>query len=122
METYDEQFIHPDQGVERYWQLEPPSAETVWEAFRPQTVTPSGRRSADIGVLGVNVIAAEDGTIFFVQHLFNISDILGRASKIVLVIGIERVVQDRDAAAFVARSQARYGTLSVALGVPRRTA
>ncbi|OQY21414.1 MAG: sn-glycerol-3-phosphate dehydrogenase subunit C [Anaerolineaceae bacterium 4572_32.2] len=120
VETYDEQFVHPDQGVERYWQLEPPSAETAWEAFRPQAITPSPRQSTDIGVLGVNVAAAKDGTVFFVQHLFNISDILERASKIVLVIGVERVVRDRDAAAFVARSQARYGALSVALGVPRR--
>ena len=120
VETYDGQFIHPDQGVERYWQLEPPSAEATWEAFRPQSINPSAQRSTDIGVLGVNVIAAEDGTVFFVQHLFNISEILGRASKVVLVIGVERVVRDRDAASFVAQSQARYGAPSVALRVPRR--
>jgi glycerol-3-phosphate dehydrogenase subunit C len=120
VETYDGQFIHPDQGVERYWQLELPSAEAAWEAFRPQSITPPAHRSADIGVLGVNVIAADDGTVFFVQHLFNISEILGRASKVVLVIGVERVVRDREAAAFVARAQARYGALSVALGVPHR--
>jgi glycerol-3-phosphate dehydrogenase subunit C len=71
-------------------------------------------------VLGVNVIAAEDGTVFFVQHLFNISEILEQASQVVLVIGVERVVRDREAAAFVARAQARYGALSVALGVPCR--
>jgi glycerol-3-phosphate dehydrogenase subunit C len=120
VDTYDEQFIHPDEGVERYWQLESPSAEAAWEAFRPQAISQSGHQSTDIGVLGVNVIAAEDGTVFFVQHLFNIAEILGQASRVVLVIGVERVVRDRDAAAFVARSQARYGAASVALGVPRR--
>jgi glycerol-3-phosphate dehydrogenase subunit C len=123
VETYDEQFIHPDQGVERYWQLESHtdiSEETAWEAFRPQAIQSSAQRSADIGVLGVNVIAAEDGTVFFVQHLFNISEILERASQIILVIGVERVVRDRDAAKFVAQAQARYGAPSVALGVPRR--
>ena len=120
VETYDEQFIHPDQGVERYWQLDLSSVEAAWETFRPQPVHLSPHPSTDIGVFGVNVIAAEDGTVFFVQHLFNISEILERASKVVLVIGVERVVRDRDAATFVARAQARYGALSVALGIPRR--
>ncbi len=120
VETYDGQFIHPDQGVDRYWQLDLSSAEAAWEAFRPQSIHFSPQQSTDIGVLGVNVIAAEDGTVFFIQHLFNISEILARASKLVLVIGVEHVVRDRDAATFVARAQARYGTLSVALGVPRR--
>jgi glycerol-3-phosphate dehydrogenase subunit C len=120
VETYDGQFVHPDQGVERYWQLEQPSTEAAWQAFQPQSIRFSAQPAADIGVLGVNVIAADDGTVFFVQHLFNISEILGRAREVVLVIGVERVVRDRDAALFVARAQARYGALSVALGVPRR--
>jgi glycerol-3-phosphate dehydrogenase subunit C len=120
VETYDGQFTHPEQGVERYWQLDLTSAEATWDAFHPRSIDSSHRQSTDIGVLGVNVIAAEDGTILLVQHLFNISEILRRASKLVLVIGVEHVVRDRDAAIFVARAQARYGTLSVALGVPRR--
>jgi hypothetical protein len=90
VETYDGQFSHPDQGVERYWQLELPSAEAVWEAFRPQAIKllwpqsadPSARLKTSIGVLGVNVIAADDGTVFFVQHLFNISEILEQASQV----------------------------------------
>ncbi len=120
VDTYDEQFIHPDQGVERYWQLEPPSTKAAWEAFRPQSSNPPTHQSTDVGVLGVNVISAQDGTVFFVQHLFNISEILERASKVVLVVGVERVMRDTDAAAFVARAQARYGAPSVALNVPRR--
>lgn len=120
VETYDGQFRHPGQGVERYWQLEPPSPRAAWEAFHPQSVALSTRESADVGVLGVNAIAAEDRTVCFVQHLFNISEIVRQASDVVLVVGVERVVRDRDAAALVARSQARYGVTSVALGVPRR--
>jgi glycerol-3-phosphate dehydrogenase subunit C len=120
VETYDRQFTHPDQGVERYWQLDLSSAEAAWEAFHPQPVHLSPQQSADVGVVGVNVIAADDATVCFVQHLFNISEILGRSGKVILVIGVERVVRDRDAATFVARAQARYGSLSVALGVPRR--
>jgi glycerol-3-phosphate dehydrogenase subunit C len=120
VESYDGQFIHPDHGVDRYWQLDLSSAQAAWEAFRPQPVHLTPKQSTDIGVLGVNAIAAEDGSVFFVQHLFNISEILERASKVVLVIGVERVVRDGDAAMLVARAQGRYGALSVALGVPRR--
>jgi glycerol-3-phosphate dehydrogenase subunit C len=120
VETYDRQYRHPDQGVERYWQLDLLSSEATWEAFRRQSIRLSTQPSTDIGLLGVNVIAAEDGTVCFVQHLFNISEILERASKVVLVVGVERVVRDRDAATFVARAQAHYGALSVALGIPRR--
>jgi glycerol-3-phosphate dehydrogenase subunit C len=119
-ETYDGQYAHPDQGVERYWQLDLSSAEAAWEGFRPQRVRVSPQPSTAIGVLGVNVIAAEDGTVCFVQHLFNISEILEQASTVVLVIGVEHVVRDRDAVMFVAQAQARYGLLSVALSVPRR--
>jgi len=120
VDTYDQQFVHPDQGVDRYWQLSPLLPEAVWEAFRPQAISSSAQRSADIGVLGVNAIAAQDGTVVFVQHLFNISEILARASKVVLVVGVERVVRDYDAAEFMARAQARYGARSVALKLPRR--
>jgi L-lactate utilization protein LutB len=65
--------------------------------------------------LGVNAIAAEDGPVSFVQHLFNISEILEQTSKVVLVIGMERVVRDVEAATFVAQAQARLGALSVAV-------
>jgi hypothetical protein len=61
--------------VERYWQLEPPSAETVWEAFRSQAIIPLSHRSADIGAPGVNVIAAEDGTVFSYGTCMNTRDI-----------------------------------------------
>ncbi len=120
VETYDGQFVRPGQGVERYWQLSLASAQAAWEAFGPQAVQLSAQDSGDIAVLGVNTVSAEDGTVLFVQHLFNITETLRNASQIVLVIGVERVVRDRDAATFVARAQARYGALSVALGLPRR--
>lgn len=120
VQTYNEQFVHPAKGIERYWQLDLLSAEAAWEAFCSQFLRGAPPLAADVGVLGVNAIAAEDGAVFFVQHLNNITEILARASKLVLVVGVEHVARDRDAASFVARAQARYGALSVALGVPRR--
>jgi len=120
VQTYDGQFAHPEHGVERYWQLELISSSAAWQAFCSQTVLTSSHLTADIGVLGVNAISAEDGAVHFVQHLDNISQILARASKVVLVVGVEHVARNREAATFVARSQARYGALSVALSVPRR--
>jgi glycerol-3-phosphate dehydrogenase subunit C len=120
VQTYDEQFVHPAQGVERYWQLDLVSAEAAWQAFCSQFLQRAPHLTADVGVLGVNAIAADDGAVFFVQHLGNITEILARASKLVLVVGVEHVARDRDAAALVAKAQARYGALSVALCVSRR--
>ena len=41
VETYDGQFAHPEQGVERYWQLDLGSAGAAWRAFHPQPVQAS---------------------------------------------------------------------------------
>jgi glycerol-3-phosphate dehydrogenase subunit C len=120
VQTYDEQYIHPAKGVERYWQLDLVSAEAAWQAFCSQFLQRAPHLTADVGVLGVNAISAEDGSVFFVQHLGNITEILERARQLVLVVGVEHVARDRDAAAMVCRAQARYGALSVALGVSRR--
>ena len=120
VQTYDEQYVHPAQGVERYWQLDLVSTQAAWQAFCSQFLQRAPHLTAGIGVLGVNAIAAEDGAVFFVQHLSNITEILARASKLVLVVGVDHVARDRDAAALVARAQARYGALSVALCVSRR--
>ena len=35
VETYDGQFTHPDEGVERYWQLELPSPEATKKVLHP---------------------------------------------------------------------------------------
>jgi len=120
VQTYDEQYVHPAQGVERYWQLDLVSTQAAWQAFCSQFLQRAPHLTADVGVLGINAIAAEEGAIFFVQHLGNITEILAQASTLVLVVGVEHVVRDRDAAALVARAQARYGALSVALCVSRR--
>ncbi len=120
VQTYDEQYVHPAQGVERYWQLDLVSTQAAWQAFCSQFLQRAPHLTADVGVLGVNAVAAEEGAVFFVQHLGNITEILARASKLVLVVGVEHIAPDRDAAALVARAQARYGALSVALCVSRR--
>jgi L-lactate utilization protein LutB len=45
-----------------------------------------------VAVLGVNAIAAEDGTVFFVQHFRNISKAFEQAQKLVLVVALDKVV------------------------------
>jgi hypothetical protein len=58
VETYYGQFVQPDKGVERYRQLDLASTGAAWKAFHPQPFYLSPQQSTDIGVLGVNVIAA----------------------------------------------------------------
>ncbi|MBO3754410.1 MAG: 4Fe-4S dicluster domain-containing protein, partial [Candidatus Brockarchaeota archaeon] len=53
-----------------------------------------------IAVFGVNAISAEDGTVFFLEHSRNITKGLREAAHIVLLVGLEKVVRNRDEALF----------------------
>ncbi len=121
VDTYDGQYTRPEEGVERYWQLTPPTGEAAWETFaRPRAARPETLDGGLTGLLGVNAIAAEDGSTFFVQHLHNISETLNRAGQVVLLVGLDKIVRHRAGAELVARAMARFGAASVALGVPER--
>jgi L-lactate utilization protein LutB len=68
-----------------------------------------------IAVVGVNAVSAEDGSVFFLQHMSNISKDLEQAQKIVLVVTPEKVVKDRAAALLQTRSMGVFGLESVLL-------
>lgn len=68
-----------------------------------------------VAVLGVNAVSAEDGSVFFLQHMSNISKDLEQARKIILVVSLEKVLKDREAALFHTRSMGIFGLESVLL-------
>ena len=122
-EAYDGQYAHPAEGVRHYWEITSPTGEAIWEAFAsPRPVRAGALDGGMVGLLGVNAMAAEDGSGFFVQHLHNISETLSRAGTVVLLVPLDKIVRDRAAAELVARAMARFGVDSVALGVPERGA
>lgn len=122
MEPYYEQFQPFENRFTGYWQLPLMPVEYRQESFlitgdlarqRRERIEASDARDA-IGVLGVNA-AGGDGAILLMQHGRNISDIFTQCREVILVIGIDKIVADREAAIFQTRGMALYGSDAVLL-------
>ena len=70
-----------------------------------------------LAVLGVNAISAEDSTVFFLQHFSNIYKDLKQAKKVILVIGLDKIVKSRQDAAFQTKCMGIFGMESLLLGI-----
>jgi len=70
-----------------------------------------------MAVLGVNAVSVEDTTIFFLQHFSNIYKDLEEAERIVLVVGLDKLVRSKQDAAFVAKCMGIFGMESVVLAI-----
>jgi len=70
-----------------------------------------------LAVLGVNAISAEDGTVFFLEHFSNIYNDLKQAKKIIMVVGLDKVVKNGQDAAFQTKCMGIFGMESVLLGI-----
>ena len=68
-----------------------------------------------IAILGVNAISADDGSVFFLQHMSNISKDLTQAKKIIFVVSLEKVLKTRQDALFHTRSMGIFGLESILL-------
>lgn len=70
-----------------------------------------------IAVLGVNAISAEDSTVFFLQDFSNIYKDLRQAEKVILVVGLDKIVKSREDAAFQTKCMGMFGAESVMLDI-----
>lgn len=70
-----------------------------------------------LAVLGVNAISVDDGTAFFLQHYHNIYNDLTRAQKTILVVGLDKIVRNREDAAFQTKCMGIFGVESMLLGI-----
>jgi len=70
-----------------------------------------------MAVLGVNAISAEDGTAFFLQDFSNIYKDLRQAEKVILVVGLDKIVKSREDAAFQTKCMGMFGAESVMLDI-----
>lgn len=70
----------------------------------PANLSSTPRRESPVrdcvAVLGVSAAAAEDGSVYFLQHATNISKSLAQARHVILVVGLDKLVPTRDDAAF----------------------
>lgn len=104
--------------LEDYWSVAGMHDRGLVESFgitRKFDYLPKGEIRDYVVILGVNAISAEDGEVFFLQHMSNISHDLQQAKKIILVVGLEKVLKDRETALFHTRSMGIFGLESILL-------
>lgn len=70
-----------------------------------------------LALLGVSAISAEDSTVFFLQHFFNIYNDLGQAEKVVLVVSPDKIVKNTQEAAFLTQCMGIFGIENILLNI-----
>lgn len=104
--------------VEDYWSLPGMHGRNLVESFdsRKEIGSLSSTETRDyVAILGVNAISADDGSVFFLQHMSNISKDLTQARKIVFVVSLEKVLKTRQDALFHTISMGIFGLESILL-------
>jgi L-lactate utilization protein LutB len=115
---YFKEFDDFEKKITDYWQLPDFHQKNLTESFDIATTITELKSSQVrdyVAVLGVNAISAQDCSLFFLQHFSNISKDLEEARKIILVVGIDKIVKDREDAAFQTRCMGIFGAESALL-------
>jgi anaerobic glycerol-3-phosphate dehydrogenase C subunit len=124
MDTYLPQFSQSaelENRIEHYWQLLALPDKAAWDSFQctDSSVLSAKGENAQlkdvVALLGANAAGAADGSIFLLQHSDNIATVLRQAKKLIFLLGIEKIVADRDAALFQAKCAGFFGMESVLL-------
>jgi L-lactate utilization protein LutB len=127
---YFHEFQHFEEGtfekqVKDYWSLPGMHGRGLMESFEArQTIGPANARAARdyLAILGVNAISADDGDVFFLQHMSNISKDLEQARKVILVVSLEKILKDREEALFHTQCMGVFGLESILLDLmPKET-
>ena len=115
---YFKEFDGFEKQIEDYWDLPGFHEKGLVESFdvaRSFTHLRSPQVRDYVAVVGVNAVSADDGSVFFLQHMSNISKDLEQAKKIVMVLSPEKVVKDSAAALLQTRSMGVFGLESILL-------
>jgi L-lactate utilization protein LutB len=107
-----------EKKVEDYWSLPGMHGRNLVESFdtRKELEALGSTEVRDyVAILGVNAISANDGSIFFLQHMSNISKDLEQARKIIFVVSLEKIVGTKEEALFHTRSMGIFGLESLLL-------
>ncbi len=117
IETYYDEFKPSDNPLNEYLKLPDLDIDSVFNAFqvtshpetsRKDSVTKNGSKDFT-GLLGLNAIASGDGTISLFQHMGNIGAVFEQARKVIFIVGLDKIVRDREDAVFQAKCMAAFG-------------
>ncbi|MFC2039010.1 4Fe-4S dicluster domain-containing protein [Chloroflexota bacterium] len=126
--SYLNEFDVTEQKIADYWDLPRFLEKNLMGSFEVSRKL-AGIENHDeseskkyVAVLGVNAVAAEDGTVFFLQHYGNILNDLNKAEKIFLIVGMDKVVKSRQDADFQTRCMGIFGMENILLNVRPKAA
>lgn len=117
IETYYDEFKPTDPHLNEYLKLPDLDMDTVFNAFqttdhpevtRKESVAKNGSKDLT-GLLGLNAISAKDGTISLFQHMGNIGAVFEQARKLIFVVGLDKIVRDKEEAIFQTKCMAAFG-------------
>jgi L-lactate utilization protein LutB len=123
IESYYDEFEPFDNKSSQYWQLPMMTFESRFQSFeRPVNLTALRSGSIQkngtkdfIGLLGVNAISPEEGTVLLLQHMHNISKVFEQAKELILVAGMDKIVKSLDDAIFQTKCMAIFGSEALPL-------
>ena len=118
--TYLSEYVEGEDRekvLHHYWQLPDVSPESALQSFDIQRPERSKGRKDYTALIGVSAASAEDGSVVFLQHTSNISTMLREASKVILIVGVDKIVRTKDDAVFQARSMGAFGLENVVINL-----
>ena len=123
IDSYSSQFTQDgdeQKKVNYPWQLPTLLGRSAWDTFdysrEPWQQALPGQGVKDIvALLAVNAASAEDDSVFFLQHSANIGTLLRQARRLILVVGLEKIVRSGGDAFFQTRCAGAFGMESVIL-------
>ena len=101
--TYLSEYVEGEDRekvLHHYWQLPDVSPESALQSFDIQRPERSKGRKDYTALIGVSAASAEDGSVVFLQHTSNVSTMLGEAGKVILIVGIDKLVRTKEEAIF----------------------
>lgn len=104
--------------LEDYWVLPGLHQKGIFETFdmREELELPRKNGLREYGaVLGVNVVASQEGEVLFLEHMSNIAKDLKEAKKLFIVIPLEKFTENEEEAVFQTKMIGIFGLESLLL-------
>jgi len=128
IDSYLDELKPFDNRFKEYWQLPDIPFESTWNSLKKpvhlnllRKISIQNNRVKNFtGLIGLNAISASDGAVIMLQHMSNIKIIFEQARKIIFVVGLDKIMQNRDEALFIAKCMAVFGIGAIPLTIKGR--
>ena len=121
--SYLDEYDIKDRKAPEFWDITEFREKNISGTFDIATRLdglPGAETKKYLAVLGVNAISSADLSVFFLQHLHNIHNDLLQAKKVILIVGLDKIVKTGEDAAFQTKCMGVFGMENRVLDVQPR--